>query len=91
MKGGNLLLDYAPFIKMLAVVGREQSEGTLGPVLSQGEIDTVNDQVAALRGQIAKAQSEGNSKMANQLFQKEQALLEKMGNESVVGAHGRVV
>jgi hypothetical protein len=77
---------------MMAAIGREQSEGTLGPVLSQSEVDTIGEQISAIQTQMAEADAKGDSKAHNALYQKELALREKMvGNEPVVGAHGRVV
>lgn len=81
-KAGRFLMDDARMLKLFSVIGREMGEGTLGPAISESERDTVEDEVRAVRKQIAAAQSEGNSKRANQLFQKEQKLLERIGGKA---------
>ena len=66
------------------------SEGNLGPNLNESEIDAIEDEVRDVRKKISEAQQAGDSKRANQLYQKEQSLLAKMaGNKPVVGAEGR--
>ena len=58
--------------------------------LSESERDTIDDQIRELRGQIEDAQAKGDSKRANQLYQREQALIAKKdGRAPVVGAAGR--
>ncbi len=90
-KDGRFLMDRAEIVRMFAMIGREMGEGTLGPAMSEGERETVGDEVTGIRKQIEEAQEKGDSKRANQLYQKEQKLLEKMGNKSIVGAGGRMV
>ena len=91
-KDGRFLLDRSDILKLFATVGREMAEGTLGPTMSDSERETASDQLRDLRKQISEAQSEGDSKRANQLYQREQALIAKMeGNKPVVGVGGRVV
>src|SRR3990172_5844507 len=90
-KAGRFLMHRAEMLRIFSVIGREMSEGTLGPALSDDERDTVNDQVKDVRKQIAEAQESGNSKRADQLYAKEQKMLAKMGNKSIVGASGRMV
>jgi len=86
LKDGRFLMDRAEMSRLFAVIGREMAEGTLGPAMSDSERDTVEDQIRDVRKQIADAQSEGDSKRANKLFQKEQSLIAKMGNKPIVGA-----
>ncbi len=89
-KDGRFLMDRAEMSKLFAVIGREMSEGSLGPALSDTERDTVEDEITDVRKQISEAQSAGNTKKANRLFTKEQALIAKMnGNKNIVGANGR--
>lgn len=89
-KDGRFLMDRPELVKLFAVVGREMSEGTLGPTLTESEAETIDGQIKDLRTQQAEAQSSGNSKLANQLYQKEQALIAKRsGNKPIVGAAGR--
>jgi len=87
-KDGRYLVDRADMKKMFALVGREMSEGTLGPI-SESERDTIDEEVRDIRAQIEKANDEGDSKRANQLYQKEQKLLARLGDQPVVGARGR--
>ncbi len=92
MKDGRLLMDNASIIRLMAVVGREQAEGTLGPVLNQSEIDSVNEQIAAVQAKMEDARQKGDSKAENAFYQQELLLREKtVGNEALVGAQGRTV
>lgn len=88
-KDGRFLMDRAEMLKLFSVIGREMSEGTLGPAMSESERDSLEDAVRDVRKQIAEAQQEGDSKRANKLYQKEQQLLSKAGNGPIVGAAGR--
>lgn len=91
-KDGRFLMDRAEIVRMFATIGREMSEGTLGPTLTESEKNTVDDQIRGVRSQIQEAQSAGDSKRANKLYQQEQALLAKKdGNKSIVGSRGRMV
>jgi len=90
-KDGRFLMDRAEMLRVFAVIGREMSEGTLGPALSEDERETVADEVRDIRKQISEAQESGNSKRADQLYAKEQKMLAKMGNKSIVGASGRMI
>jgi len=90
-KDGRFLMDRAEIVKLFAGLGREMAEGTLGPAVSESERETMQEQLGDLRKQIDKAQAEGNSKRANTLYQREQAMIAKMqGNKPVVGVAGRV-
>lgn len=90
-KDGRLLMDRAEMLRMFAVIGREMTEGTLGPTLTDAERETVDEQLRDLRKQTADAQSEGDSKRANLLYQREQELIsKKQGNAPIVGSAGRV-
>lgn len=89
-KDGRFLMDRPELVEIFAVIGREMAEGSLGPTLTESEAETIDSQIADLRKQQAEAQSAGNSKLANQLYQKEQALIKKRsGNKPIVGAQGR--
>jgi len=91
-KDDRLLMDNALMLKMLAVFGREGSEGSLGPVLNDGERETMQEQLVELRAQSEKASADGNSKLANKFYQKALALQEKIsGSQPIVGAAGRTV
>lgn len=89
-KDGRFLMDRPELVKLFAVIGREMAEGTLGPTLTESEAETIDSQIKDLRTQQSEAQSSGNSKLANQLYQKEQALIAKRsGSKPIVGAQGR--
>lgn len=91
-KDGRFLMDRAELVKIFAVIGREMSEGSIGPTLTETEKDTLDDQIREVRGQITEAQNNGDSKRANTLYQKEQSLLAKKdGNQAIVGSRGRMV
>mgnify|MGYP001604046164 CR=1 FL=1 len=86
-KDGRLLMDDAKMVRLFAVIGREMSEGSLGPVLSESERDSVQDELRDVRKQITEAQGEGDSKRANKMYLKEQALIAKMdGDKPIAGA-----
>ena len=88
---GKFLMDRPEMVRLYATIGREMAEGTLGPTLSEAERETVDDQVRDLAEQAQAAKDKGESKLANRLYQKEQALREKLGNQPLVGAQARVV
>lgn len=82
MKDGRFLLDHPHMLRVFAKYGREMAEGGLGGVVTAADRDTAQTELKALRSQIETAQSEGNSKQANALYQKEQAILNKLGNKA---------
>lgn len=89
-KDGRFLMDRAEVVRMFAAIGREMAEGSIGPTLTEGEKETLDDQIRAVREQVQEAQSNGDSKRANMLYQREQALIAKrQGNKPVVGSRGR--
>lgn len=91
-KDGRFLMDRAEVVKLFSIIGREMAEGSLGPSLTDGERENLEDQIRDTRKQISEAQGEGDSKRANRLYQKEQALIAKTkGNRPVVGSAGRMV
>lgn len=91
-KDGRFLMDRAEIVRMFAAIGREMSEGSIGPTLTDSEKDTVDDQIRGVREQVAEAQAVGDSKRANKLYQQEQALIAKReGGKNIVGARGRMV
>lgn len=91
-KDGRFLMDRVEIVRMFAAIGREMSEGSIGPTLTDSEKDTVDDQIRNVRTQVAEAQAVGDSKRANKLYQQEQALIAKRGGSNpVVGARGRMV
>lgn len=91
-KDGRFLMDRAEMVRMFAAIGREMAEGSIGPTLTDSEKDTIDDQIRGIRQQVADAQSSGDSKRANKLYQQEQALIAKRaGNKPIVGARGRMM
>lgn len=91
-KDGRFLMDRAEIVRMFAAIGREMSEGSLGPTLTESEKDTVDDQISGVREQVAEAQASGDTKRANKLYQQEQALIAKRtGSKPIVGSRGRMV
>ena len=89
-KDGRFILDHPAFIKMLAQYGREMEEGRLGSVMTEGDRDSVQNQIDDLRGKIDKAKAEGDSELANRLYQEQLRLDAKVvGTAPVVGAEGR--
>lgn len=88
-KSGRFVLDNPIFAKLLAKIGREMGEDRIGPVISDSDKGALNNQISELRKQQSEAQSKGDGKRANELYQQEQQLLAKLGNQPVVGARGR--
>src|SRR3990167_7976372 len=89
-KDGRFLMDRAEIVKLFSVIGREMAEGTLGPTLSESESETVEGEIRDVRKQQSEVQLNGDSKVANRLYQREQALIAKMkGSKPIVGAQGR--
>lgn len=91
LKGGRYLMDDPDMVRFIAYIGREMSEGTLGPTLTDSERETVEDQLSDIRKQITEAQSVGDTKKANRLFQKEQDLIAKMDGDKKIVGDGRTV
>ena len=86
MKDGRFLMDRADIVRLFATLGLEMSEGTLGPVLTDAERDTLDEQIESTRKQISEAQRVGDNKKANRLYQQEQALIAKQkGDQPIVG------
>ena len=84
---GRFVLDNPVFIEAFAAIGREMGEGSLGGAMTDSERDTLDDQIRNVRKEIETAQVERDSKRANSLYQKEQALLAKQkGSKPIVGA-----
>jgi len=85
--GKTFLNDDADMLKIFALLGREMSEGTLGPAMSESERESADEELRGLRSKISEAQSSGDTKRANLLYQREQALIAKIsGDKPIVGA-----
>ena len=90
-KDGRFILDHPSFVKMLAQYGREMEEGTLGGAMTDNDRDTVQGEIDVLQGKIEKAQANGDAVKANDLYQAQQRLYEKVyGTGSIVGSENRV-
>jgi len=63
-KSGRFLMDDPRMLKLFSIVGREMAEGTLGSTLTEGERDTMTDQLSEIRGKI---EATSNSKEKNRL------------------------
>ena len=91
-KDGRFVLDHPAFVKALAGVGTEMSEGRLGGVLTEGDRDGVQGQIDELDKKIDAATAEGDGEKANKLYQEQQELYRKIhGSALVVGVAGRTV
>lgn len=81
---GRFLMDDPRMMKIFSVFGREMSEGSLGPTLTEGQRDTMQDQLSEIRDKITTASIKGDSKAANRFYQAEQKLIAQMnGNKSI--------
>ena len=89
-KDGRFVLDNPAFVKMLAGIGREMSEGRLGTVMTEGDEAALDTEIDDLETQMDKATADGDGVKANDLFIKQQELYrKKFGSVPVVGSEGR--
>lgn len=89
-KDGRFVLDNPVFVKMLAGIGREMSEGRLGSVMTEGDEAALDTEIDGLESQIEKATAEGDGVKANTLYLKQQELWrKKVGSVPIVGSEGR--
>lgn len=85
-KDGRFLMDRSEIVRLFAIIGREMSEGSLGPTLTDSEKETIDDQIKDMRKKQDEASRSGNSKEANRLYQQEQALIARRdGDRPIVG------
>lgn len=89
-KDGRFVLDNPAFVRMLAGIGREMSEGRLGSVMTEGDQNAIENQIDELEGKIEKATNEGDGEKANKLYIEQQELYRKLhGSVPIVGSEGR--
>ncbi len=89
MKDGRYVMDNPIMLRALASVGREMAKRSQVPA-TEGEREAANSELTNLRAQQAQAQSEGNTREANRLYQKEQELIAKTsGDGAIVGSSTR--
>jgi len=89
-KDGRFVLDHPDLVRALGKIGREMGEGTLGPVLTDGDVAAIDQQITASRAKQMELQAQGKNADANKEYQNEMALIaKKAGNKPVVGAAGR--
>ena len=77
-KDGRFIFDHAMIVKMLAKVGREMGEGSLGPPMDTSERETIQDQIDALREKRYAAHDRQDSETAARLDVQERNLLTKL-------------
>lgn len=80
-KDGRFIMDHPVMMKMLASIGREMGEGTLG-VVTDGERDTIQEQITEVRAKAEKAHADGNRDLANKLSEKERELISRLGKKA---------
>lgn len=91
LSNGRLLMDSTFMLRALARIGREMSEGSMD-ILTEGERETIDDQVKDVRKRANEAKESGDTRLANKLFKQEQELLTQIvGKTPIVGAGGRAV
>jgi len=89
-KDGRFVMDDPRMLKMFAALGREMGEGSLGGTMTEGDRETIDEQIRDLRKQTDEAKSGGDSKRANQLYQKTLGMIEKRdGAQAIVGSQNR--
>lgn len=90
-RDGRLLLDSPAMLRMLARVGREMQEGSMGAITEDARA-TLEDQANEARTKRGEALARGDRDTARRWDEKERELLGKMhGNQPVVGAASRAV
>lgn len=90
-KDGRFVLDHPAFVEAFAQIGREMGEGNLGPALSEGERQTVQQKIDDLQKQKMAAMDRSDSLAAARLEKEQAALYARLsGNAPVVGSQGRV-
>ncbi len=89
-KTGDFVLDNPSFARIFAAIGREMQSGDSGTVaVSESAKNQINDQVKDLRAKTAEAQRRGDHVEANRLYAETMKLLDKLGNQPIVGSMGR--
>lgn len=77
-KDGRFLLDRPEFSKLFAKIGREMGEGTLGPVVSDGEAQSIQSEIDKLQSEKREALAKGNHTKAQELDDKQRELYAKL-------------
>ena len=92
-KTDKLVLDTPEMLRVFAKLGREMAEdGTMGTPMNETAIDGINDQIRGFEDKIQEAKNKGDVSRANELYQQQSALYDKLyGTQGVVGAEGRVL
>ena len=78
MKDGSLLMDQPFMVRMFGRVGREMGEARIGEILTDNQVDTIEEQIEDLQTAKQKALDDGNQKQANKLDQKQAVLYAKI-------------
>ena len=85
MKDGRFLLDNPLISKVFATVGREMGEGRLGDVLSDNEVETLEESADSYRDKKRIALAEGNNKEASKWDKKEFEILKRLDANRMKG------
>jgi len=89
-KSGNFVLDNPIFSRMMAKLGRQMGEGTMGSTVTESERTALQDKANGYRDKAFEAQRAGRTAEANKFSQLELDVLEQMeGSEPIVGAEYR--
>ena len=65
-------------VRMFGRVGREMGEARIGEILTDNQVDTIEEQIEDLQTAKQKALDDGNQKQANKLDQKQAVLYAKL-------------
>lgn len=89
-KDGRLVMDNVAMSRVFARIGREMAEGGMNVPATETDAEAINGEIETLRKQQSEASASGDSKKANDLYQKEQDLIRKRdGNRGLVGVDGK--
>ena len=77
MSDGRFLMDHPVMMKMLAEIGREMGEGSLG-VVSEGDRDTLQEQAQELRKKAEEASANGDRALANKYSEQEREIYARL-------------
>ena len=77
-KDGNFIMDHPGMLRMLASIGREMGDSTLGGVVSDEQRGSIMEKANDIRNKREEALRSGNNVLANQLDEQERQLLAKI-------------
>jgi len=90
-RDGRFVMDHPLMVEAFATIGREMGEDRIGPTVSDGEKQTIQQEIDELQKQRVAAETRGDSKTAQQLAEKQRVLYARLDSSPIVGSQGRTV